>query len=225
MEAVHSEFVSFLTEPPRKSTKHSSGVRVASDLQKLLFLMETTMGVRPVSSMLDGHCIELRRPLGSDDPTLTETCLIQLHSTWPLNKTWAVDDSAALASYVTECFQKDIRLVVVVIPGKVSVKARNAGFDARQPMRVVPLTTQELRSFDASPAARRLAPALVDETRIMETLLLKKRDSLLDLPLFLVTDPAILWDLDLVIGSFVHCPPEFHSFRVVAPSLEKTEEA
>jgi hypothetical protein len=104
---------------------------------------------------------------------------------------------------------------IVLVPSKVEPRARNEGFSAQAKHRVLPLSCAELDAVDMSPDGRRHAPKLADAAVVSSSLGCGMGD-LLDLPLLRVSDSAVLWDLDILIGSFVNCPPSHTSFRIVA---------
>lgn len=131
---------------------------------------------------------------------------------------WTVEDSEAYMDYLA--FRSDLpeslHLIIVVIHGTVSVCARNAGFNPRSKTRVLPLSIDDIGALDMSPDARERAPKVVDAATVQKDLGYAKIDDLAELMPLSVGDPAVLWDLDILIGSYVHMPLSRSSYRIVA---------
>jgi len=73
-----------------------------------------------------------------------------------------------------------------------------------------------LLDFDMSEGAQRNAPFIVDAA--VASAPSDSPDALAELPLMLTTDPAILWDIDAVLGSYICCPGQPPTYRLVAPA-------
>lgn len=137
---------------------------------------------------------------------------------------WTPEDSEAFFVKVTsDCDSASSwpTLCIAVIPGQVTVRARNEGFQLRR-RRVLPVPLAVLTSIDVSnlliPTFNRV-PKIVTRSTAMTAAGLSEK-GLEALPIMRATDSALLWDVDAVIGSIVHCPPGFTDFRRVAPELE-----
>ena len=148
-----------------------------------------------------------------------ETCRVFFHRQWPPEKTWDLPDSVAFFVNQTSSLaslDEAAHFWIVVVPSKVEPRAMNEGFSAQAKHRVLPLSTAVLDSVDMTPEGRRHAPKLADAAFVAASLNCRRLEELLDLPLLRVSDPAVLWDLDILLGSYVHCPPSHTSFRIVA---------
>jgi hypothetical protein len=147
-----------------------------------------------------------------------ETCRVFFHRRWPAEKTWDLPDSVAFFVSQTNALaslDEAAHFWIVLVPSKVEPRARNAGFSAQAKHRVLPLSIADLDAVDTTPEGRKHAPKLADAAMVSSSLGCGMGD-LLDLPLLRVSDSAVLWDLDILIGSFVNCPPSHTSFRIVA---------
>jgi hypothetical protein len=113
-----------------------------------------------------------------------------------------------------------LHLLIVVIHNKVMTVARNAGFSATSTIRVLPLSISDIEAVDMSPEARKRAPKIVDADVVMKAMGYKTIDDLEELLPLSIADPAVLWDLDILIGSLVHMPASHSSFRIVSSSKE-----
>jgi len=200
---------------------------IVPELQKLVVLLGERPGYVVKEVCHGGHEVLLSRDRGHDAkgvkrPRLEkrETCRVFFHRQWPPEKTWDLPDSVAFFVNQTSSLaslDEAAPFWIVLVPSKVQTRARNEGFSAQAKHRVLPLSTEDLEVVDTTPEGRRHAPKLADAAKVASTLGCGM-DDLLDLPLLRVSDSAVLWDLDILIGSFVHCPPSQTSFRIVAPA-------
>ena len=135
---------------------------------------------------------------------------------------WSLIDSEAYL----DCFRlredvpEGLHLLIVVIHNKVMTVARNAGFSATSKIRVLPLSISDIETVDISPEARKRAPKIVDADVVMRTMGYKTIADLEELLPLSIADPAVLWDLDILIGSLVHMPESHSSFRIISSSKE-----
>jgi hypothetical protein len=186
---------------------------IVPELQKIQLFLTQRPGYE-VQTIEDlGHTVILRRELVGGWRNL---CMLTYQPT--VREPWNVVDSEAFLdslSYQKE-LPKGLHLVVVVLQGKVSMQARNAGFDAEAKCRVLPLSIADIDAVNTTPEARRRAPKVVDAAVVMKDLGYDKVDDLVELMPLSVADPAILWDLDLLIGSYVHMPLSHSSYRIVS---------
>lgn len=131
---------------------------------------------------------------------------------------WTVEDSEAYMDYLA--FRGDLpeslHLIIVVVHGTVSTCARNAGFNPQSKNRVLPLSVSDVDAVNMSPEARRRAPKVVDAATVKKDLGYDNIDDLAELMPLSVADPAVLWDLDILIGSYVHMPLSRSSYRIIA---------
>lgn len=136
------------------------------------------------------------------------------------NETWNLKDSDEYRESVVipDAVVESLHLMIVVVPGKVLATARNEGFSATTKCRVLPLSISDIDAVDMSPNGRRRAPKLVDAAVVMKAMGYRSRDELAELLPLSVADPAVLWDLDVFIGSTVHMPLSRTSFRIVSSS-------
>ena len=202
---------------------------IVPELQKLVGLLGERPGYVVKEICLGGHDILLGRERSEDSTgvkrrrvELRETCRVFFHRSWPEDKVWDLQDSMALFVSLTSTLSsrgEAPQFLIIVLPGKVATRATNAGFSPRETRRILPLAIEEIKALDMSIEGRRRAPKAVDAEVVADALNCKLAD-LVDLPLLSVEDPAILWDLDMLIGSYVHCPPSHLSYRVVASALE-----
>lgn len=204
--------------------------QVVPELQKLVMLLTQRPGYIVKDVFRGGHELTLCRKRGSDDGRKRkmerrETCRVLFHRFWSKaekDKQWDLQDSMALFVSLTSALpslREAPDFLIVVVPGKVAVRARNAGFSAQAKHRILPLSVADVEAVDTSLEGRRRAPKLADAQTVADALHCDLTD-MVDLPLLSVADSAVLWDLDMLIGSYVHCPPLHLSFRVVAAALE-----
>ena len=207
---------------------------LASPLRPLVQQMQRVSAFEIRDVLVGGHEVLLARRQDGR----YETCRMVLLKTFPEDKVWTLQDSLAflVVSMRHEALEEVPRLNIVVVPGKISTKARNDAFEPRQ-QRVVPLSAEEVQLFAAGaeallaaeanplPGARSDAagafgaptfePRRASKGVVMAELACTE-DDLLTLPLLALDDVAILYDLhDLVIGSFVQLGPKH--FRIVVP--------
>ena len=218
------EFLRFL-DNRIPSVPFSKQQFIVPELQKLVVLLGERPGYVVKEVCHGGHDVLLSRDRSFDAKGLKrprlekrETCRVFFHRQWPPEKTWDLADS--VAHFVSQTsslasLDKAAQFWIVVVPSKVAVRARNEGFSAHAKHRVLPLSQADLDLVDMTPKGRRHAPKLADAAVVAEALNCQISE-LLDLPLLRVSDPAVLWDLDMLIGSYVHCPPSQTSFRLVA---------
>jgi len=203
---------------------------VVPELQKLVALLIERPGYTVEDISHGGHEVMLRRERHRSTQEAKrmkpmerrETCKVFFHRFWPREKAWTIEDSQAffvsITSAVTELEQTP-HFTIVVVPSKVTPRARNDGFSAHARRRVLPLSTSEIDAFDMSIQSRRHAPKCADVEVVADALNCQVAE-LADLPLLSIDDPAVLWDLDVCVGSYVHCPPSQTGFRIVASVLE-----
>jgi len=198
---------------------------VVPELQKLVMLLSQRPGYVVEEICHGGHDIFLSRNRskgagGALRPRSEEreSCRLFFHRMWPREKGWDLPDSMAyfISQTSTMASRSEApQFWIVLVPGKVTVRARNDGFSARAKHRILPLSQEDVAAVDDTPEGRRRAPKVAAAAVVAEALSCR-RSELLDLPLLRVSDPAVLWDLDILIGSYVHCPPSLTSFRLVA---------
>ena len=199
---------------------------IVPELQKLVVLLGERPGYVVKEVCHGGHDVLLSRDRSHDAKGVKrlrlekrETCRVFFHRQWPREKTWDLPHS--LAYFVSQTsslasLHEAAQFWIVVVPGKVMARARNEGFSAQAKHRILPFSLEDLDAVDMSPDGRRHAPKLADAAFVAASLNCRRTEELLDLPLLRVSDPAVLWDLDILIGSYVHCPPSHTSFRLVA---------
>jgi hypothetical protein len=185
---------------------------VAAELMPLVRLLQRRPGYRLAEVGLGGCEATLKR--GEHD-----VCKAVFLKTFPQDRTWHLEDSLAFfveSTSLATSLRATPALSVAVVPGKVSKSARNEGFEPRA-QRVLPLSLEEVLSLDLSESMLRRSPYRVAKETVRAALRISE-DALLDLPLLSVSDPAVLYDLDLVVGAFAHLPPE--GFRIIVPARD-----
>ena len=208
--------------------------QVVPELQKLVMLLTQRPGYAVKDVFCGGHKLTLCRKRGAEDGhkrklERRETCRVLFHRFWSKaekDKQWGLQDSMALFISETSTLpslREAPDFLIVVVPGKidkVAVGARNAGFSAQAKHRILPLSVADLEAVDTTFEGRRRAPKLADAQTVADALHCELTD-MVDLPLLSVADSSVLWDLDVLVGSYVHCPPSHLSFRVVAAAPEE----
>lgn len=198
---------------------------IVPELQKLVVLLGERPGYVVKEVCHGGHEVLLSRDRSHNAKGVKrlrlerrDSCRVFFHRQWPPEKTWDLPDSVAFFVNQTSSLaslDKAAHFWIVLVPSKVEPRARNEGFSAQAKHRVLPLSTEDLDFVDTTPEGRRHAPKLADAAMVSSSLGCRT-DEILDLPLLRVSDSAVLWDLDILIGSYVHCPPSHTSFRIVA---------
>jgi hypothetical protein len=198
---------------------------IVPELQKLVVLLGQRPGYVVKEVFHGGHDVLLSRDRSHDAKGVKrqrlekrETCRVFFHRRWPQKWTWDLPDSKAYFTDQTSSLASlddAAQFWIVVVPSEVSARARNEGFSAQAKRRILPLSQADLDAVDMTPEGRRHAPKLADAA-VAASALNCGVEELLDLPLLRVSDAAVLWDLDMLIGSYVHCPPSHTSFRLVA---------
>jgi hypothetical protein len=230
MDVDEKEFLRFLDNRIPSAPIPKKQQFVVPELQSLVVLLTSRPGWVLEEISLGGHDVLLSRDRSREDERekrrrterRRETCRLFFHRTWSQKKEWDVQDSMAFFVSMTSSLaslEAAPELLIVVLPGKVTARARNDGFSARAKHRVLPLALVEVEALDMSVEGQRHAPKVADADVVMQVLGCEPAE-LLDLPLLSVEDPAVLFDLDALIGSYVHCPPSHTSYRLVASALE-----
>jgi len=135
-------------------------------------------------------------------------------------ETWNLKDSDEYRESfpIPDDVADSLHLLIVVVPGKVMATARNEGFSSTTKCRVLPLSISDIDAVDMSPDGRKRAPKLVDADVVMKAMGYRTRNELAELLPLSIADPAVLWDLDILIGSIVHMPLSHSSFRIISSS-------
>ena len=132
---------------------------LASPLRPLVQQMQRVSAFEIRDVLVGGHEVLLARRQDGR----YETCRMVLLKTFPEDKVWTLQDSLAflVVSMRHEALEEVPRLNIVVVPGKISTKARNDAFEPRQ-QRVVPLSAEEVQLFAAGAEALLAAEALAN---------------------------------------------------------------
>ena len=186
---------------------------IVPQLQKIQLLLTQRPGYEVQEIQDKGHTVVMRRDLVGGWRNL---CMLMYQPSFKDH--WDVVDSEAFLDSLSyeKTLPEALHLVIVVLPGKVSLAARNAGFDPESRCRVLPLSIADIDAVNMSPVARRRAPKVVDAAVVMKDLRYEKIDDLVELMPLSVADPSILWDLDVMIGSYVHMPLSHSSYRILS---------
>jgi hypothetical protein len=184
-----------------------------AELANLVWILKKqTMKYNIREVLHQGRYVILQRDRGLG----VEHCVVMFQKDFPPDIVWGIEDSesffAAVMQERAHHHEEPPIFCIAVVPGCVSIEARNRGFYPKCP-RILPLSLSEIQAIDTSCKFSATAPRVVDAGYVSGRIDRK--------PLIRVSDPLIIMDLDAMIGGVVWCPnpPTLGTFRLVAPAV------